>query len=329
VSSTGGTPEIAVVVPSHERTLRLRWLLNALEEQTLDRDRFEVVVAHDTAEPGTAELLRTHPLAREGLLRGLAFPPGSGSPAGRRNAGWRSTRAPVVAFTDDDCRPPADWLQRALDAAARHPGAVIQGRTTPDPDEHELLKAPYARTQAIEPPTPHAQTCNILYPREVLEALAGFVEDPELIGEDTELAARARGAGVPYVGAPELLTHHAVDTPSLAASVRGAARWRGLPRLLKLHPAVRAEAFPLRVFWKRTHLCAAAGLAGCALALALWNALPLVLLLPWAWETSLRWARGPGGLLLALVHLPGRAAVDLAEMMALAAGSIRNRTLFL
>ena len=34
------TPEIAVVVPSHDRPLRLRWLLNALEEQTLDRSRW-------------------------------------------------------------------------------------------------------------------------------------------------------------------------------------------------------------------------------------------------------------------------------------------------
>ena len=31
-------PEIAVVVPSHDRPVRLRWLLNALEEQTLPRE---------------------------------------------------------------------------------------------------------------------------------------------------------------------------------------------------------------------------------------------------------------------------------------------------
>ena len=122
------------MVPSHDRTLRLRWLLNALEEQSLDPALWEVVVAHDTADPETARLLVEHPLARNGRLKALSFPPGTGSPAQRRNAGWRATNAPVIAFTDDDCRPPPDWLTNALAAADRHPESIVQGRTTPDPD---------------------------------------------------------------------------------------------------------------------------------------------------------------------------------------------------
>src|SRR5213593_4083172 len=57
-------PLISVVVPSHERPLRLRWLLNALEEQTLAREQWEVIVAHDSG-PETQELLREHPLAAD------------------------------------------------------------------------------------------------------------------------------------------------------------------------------------------------------------------------------------------------------------------------
>jgi len=56
------TPEIAVVVPSHDRALRLRWLLNALEEQTLPRERWELIVAHDSSTPETAALLAAHPV---------------------------------------------------------------------------------------------------------------------------------------------------------------------------------------------------------------------------------------------------------------------------
>ncbi|MDX6659127.1 MAG: hypothetical protein QOH62_3920, partial [Solirubrobacteraceae bacterium] len=41
-------PLISVVVPSHDRPLRLRWLLNALDEQTLAREQWEVIVAHDS-----------------------------------------------------------------------------------------------------------------------------------------------------------------------------------------------------------------------------------------------------------------------------------------
>lgn len=67
-------PELSVVVPSHERPLRLRWLLNALEEQSLRRKRFEVVVAHDSG-PATHEVLAGHPLARTGMLREIRVSP--------------------------------------------------------------------------------------------------------------------------------------------------------------------------------------------------------------------------------------------------------------
>ena len=109
-------PEISVVVPSHDRPLRLRWLLNALEEQTLSEDRWEVIVGHDSAGPETERLLREHPLAARGVLRHATLPPGSAPPGANRNAAWRMARAPLIAFTDDDCRPPAEWLAVALAA---------------------------------------------------------------------------------------------------------------------------------------------------------------------------------------------------------------------
>src|SRR3954469_19318333 len=80
------TPEIAVVVPSHNRPLRLRWLLNALEEQDLERDRWEVIVCHDSTGPETEELLRTHPLAQAGVLRHITVAPGPQA-AAKRNIG--------------------------------------------------------------------------------------------------------------------------------------------------------------------------------------------------------------------------------------------------
>src|SRR3954470_6358165 len=94
--------DVSVVVPSHERPLRLRWLLNALEEQTLPRDRWELVVVHDSRGEETATLLDGHPLTEAGVLRHERLEPGTGTPARQRNVGWRRARAPLVAFTDDD-----------------------------------------------------------------------------------------------------------------------------------------------------------------------------------------------------------------------------------
>src|SRR6266516_3972541 len=100
-------PDVAVAVASHDRPVRLRWLLNALEDQTLDRDRFEVVVVHDSGTE-TARLLADHPLAGAGVLHVRALAPESASPAAKRNAAWRGADARLIAFTDDDCRPRED-----------------------------------------------------------------------------------------------------------------------------------------------------------------------------------------------------------------------------
>ena len=58
-----------------------------------------------------------------------------GGPAAARNEGWRAAGAPLVAFTDDDCVATPVWLEEALRAAREEPGAIVQGRTEPDPDE--------------------------------------------------------------------------------------------------------------------------------------------------------------------------------------------------
>jgi glycosyltransferase involved in cell wall biosynthesis len=315
--------EIAVVVASHDRPLRLRWLLEALAEQSLPRDRFEVVVAHDSTGPETEALLRSHELARDGTLRHLQREPGSSPPGANRNAAWRAANAPLIAFTDDDCRPPRDWLENALAAAKEHPGAIVQGATRPDPDEHKLLYAPVHHKQNIDPPTAWAQTCNIVYPRDLLERMGGF-DEARLVGEDAALAFAAREQGVDYVGAPEVETYHAVVPVPLPRFLRSLQRWEDLPLLVKDHPGMRRN-FPLRVFWKWTHVWLPLAALGVLLRRRTYG-LSLLLALPWA-KKSLPWY-GPGkrNFVFRVRQAPRRLAIDATEMAVLARGSIRHRS---
>ncbi len=358
-------PAIAVVVASHERPLRLRWLLNALAKQELDRAQWELVVCFDDAGEETAELLAGHELAGAGVLHAIRLPAQTGSAARQRNAGWRAARAPLVAFTDDDCRPPASWLAAALSAAREHPGAIVQGATRPDPAEAHLVAAPHARTQRVEPPVPWAQTCNVVYPRSVLEATGGF-DEALTAGEDTELALRARAGGAAYVGAPGVLTYHCVEAGGLRAKLRSVPRWAGLAGVVRAHPVVRRELV-LGLFWRRSHALAPLALLGLATACGVgarrrpgtrrvlercrppatrrpvlaapsapgngrspWRrVVGLALALPYALDAAPRYGSGPRARLRGVVELPGRAAVDLAEIAALARGSLRHRTVIL
>jgi glycosyltransferase involved in cell wall biosynthesis len=319
--------EISVVVPSHDRPLRLRWLLNALEEQTLAPDRWELIVGHDSAGDETEELLRTHPLGQKVSVRSVRLAPGSAPPGRNRNAAWRVARAPLVAFTDDDCGPAPDWLERMLKVADRHPGAIIQGATAPDYEELKIVAyAPWFHTQSIGPPQAWAQACNIVYPRAVLEATGGFPEDM-YVGEDTALAETARGLGVEYVGAREAVTFHAVTERTLPAMLRGAWRWRDLPLLIRRHPRLRQE-FPLYMFYTREH-------ALLPLAMLGWvqlrrTRLASILLLPYLMQAVPRkYGHSARGRARALLDLPGWTALHLVEMASLAWGSVKHRKLFL
>jgi GT2 family glycosyltransferase len=235
--------------------------------------------------------------------------------------------APLVAFTDDDCRPEPDWLEELLAGARETPGAIVQGAVRPDPYETDVLRAAHVRTLQVDPPGPFAQTASILYPREVLERAGGFDEAlPTAAGEDTDLALRARETGAEYVGAPRAVTNHAVEAFALPDYLRLTWKWRHLPLVAKRHPQIR-ELFPLGVFWRPSHallLVASAGLAAST------RARPASLLaLPYARDLLRRRGSSPRSRLRAATEAPGNLAVDAVEVAAMAWGSVRHRTFFL
>ncbi len=186
--------------------------------------------------------------------------------------------------------------------------------------------APFVRTQSIAPPRPWAQACNIVYPRAILEQLHGFPEDMP-VGEDTALAEAARAAGVPYVGAREVVMYHAVEDESALRHVLRAWRWRDLPLLVSRHPRLR-EDFPLWCFWKRDHPRLLAAVAGLVLSRRNrgWSALALPYLLN---VMPTKYGAKPRSRLRAIQDVPGLVLTHVAEIASLAYGSIRHKTLFL
>ena len=164
--------------------------------------------------PETEELLRTHPLAAAGRCATCASTPGPGRRPSATPPGGGARRR-CVAFTDDDCRPPADWLERALAAARRAPRRGRPGRDAARP-RRGRARCAAARTRApssIDPPTPWAQTCNIVYPRELLERARRLRRGaPGRRPARTPISPqRARRSARRTSAAPEVVTWHAVE----------------------------------------------------------------------------------------------------------------------
>lgn len=245
-------PDVTVAIATRDRHDLLADLLESLREQSIAPGRFEVIVVNDGSTDGTADLL-----ARElerGDLALKVIDRGGGGPAAARNAAWLAASAPVIAFTDDDCRATRDWLEAGLAAAGKHPGAIVQGRTEPRPDQLHL-HSPFSRTQDIRGAGPLYETCNIFYPRDLLERVGGFAEDVFKMpaGEDTDLAWRALELGGTAVYAPDAIVQHAVLVDGPVGTLRHAVRWRTGMAVYARHPGLRRAHLRRGLFWSPTH----------------------------------------------------------------------------
>jgi glycosyltransferase involved in cell wall biosynthesis len=317
--------EIAVVIPTHRRETRLSFALDALAAQTLDPARFEVVVVRS---PETeTEAAATAPAGLD--VRFLSSEEANIS--GQRNLGWRATEAPLVAFTDDDCRPAPDWLERLANAAADGADGILVGRTEPDPDEAHLHYG-IARTIHVIGPDRWYRTCNIAYPRQLLEQLGGFDEELAFHCEDSDLGIRAEQSGAPQVFVDEAVVWHAVHVRSFRQAIADAARIAGEPELLARYPEQRDELY-LRVFVSEEHAKLALALAG-LLVLPHSRALATLAAYPYVMGRIAKRLRNPNPLSpLGLFRLAGDIAVegalDTVEVISRARSSLRSRSLVL
>jgi GT2 family glycosyltransferase len=209
------TPTFSVIVPTYQRTASLERCLAALGAQTLERDRFEVIVVDDgSTEPPRAAVARA---AGGGAMNVRLIEQANAGPASARNAGANAARGAYVAFTDDDCRPDVGWLL-ALDAmAARHPECAIGGRVVNALGEgiystasQLLIEFLYDYYNVDETGGRFFITSNLALPTQAFRQIGGFdTSFPLAAGEDRDLCDRWREAGLRMVYCDQAIVHHA------------------------------------------------------------------------------------------------------------------------
>lgn len=266
---SGSGPRVSVVVPTYRDETLQRCLL-ALREQSLAQNLFEVVLV-DNADPAS-DLSGLHalPRVREMALRVLHEPsPGSYA---ARNRGIAASEAPVLAFTDADCEPAPDWLERALHALDE--GAdVVAGRVEvfarnadrPSPAEaYDLVRA-FPQRRYVES-LQFGVTANLVVRRAVFDGVGMF--DANLFsGGDREFGQRATASGHRLVYVEEAVVRHPARQ-SLLASYRkllrvyaGARESSGSSSRHRGIPGWRDVAPPLGAFARARNPVLANGLA--------------------------------------------------------------------
>jgi glycosyltransferase involved in cell wall biosynthesis len=321
-------PLISVVVATRNRRERAVRLLNTLSAQS-EAPPFEVIMVDDASSDGTWEAISSWSPTGSFAFRPIRLDAREG-PGEARNRGWREARAPVVAFTDDDCVPSPQWLRAIYEPTDRND--IVQGATHPDP-ERISLAGPWTELVNLPFGSPFCETCNVAYKRKLLEQLGGFDATFRFAGEDVDLATRALGSGAVYSFSAAAIVIHDVNrwSPRERFS-RVMERLDDAPRTLARHPGLRKTLYH-RLWFRPAHeSAAAAGLGLVLMALSrrrLWRMLVLALFL----APYIRFRFGPGRLdnsfLINVRLLPVALAIDLTEVALLARGSWRHRTLML
>jgi len=203
---------VSVVIPTHQRPGQLRDCLEALACQTMPIDAFEVVVVDDGGPEPLDALVAEFASRLQVRLPRQA----NAGPASARNNGAREARAPLVAFTDDDCRPRPEWLERLVTAESRNPGTLISGSTVNGlPDDifattsHLILELVYEHFNADPANAYFFASNNMLCRRERLIALGGFdTAFPRAGAEDRDFCDRWRAAGLRLVWQVDATIEH-------------------------------------------------------------------------------------------------------------------------
>ena len=201
-------PDYSVIIPAYQAAEEIGRCVQALNCQSIPRERYEIIVVDDGSTDGTADIARAAGADRVVLI------PHAG-PAVARNAGLETARGEIVLFTDADCEPSPTWLERMV-APFSDPevmGAKGTYRTRQRSPIARLVQLEYefryermAQAARID----FVDTYAAAYRRTLLVQTDGF--DPTFpipSAEDVDLSFRLAQAGHRLVFVPEAWVWHA------------------------------------------------------------------------------------------------------------------------
>jgi len=200
----------SVIIPAYNAEDVLPRCLRALEHQTLPQDQYEVIVIDDGSTDRTAEL------AKEGGARLLKL--NHVGPAAARNAGAELARADIIVFTDADCEPTPDFLERILEPFDAPVVSGVRGvyRTQQQSLTARFIQLEYeeryqriAKVEAAQGTVDALDTSYAAYRKSVFLDAGGF--DTRYLHaavEDHELSYRLAHEGHVFRFAPEAAVYH-------------------------------------------------------------------------------------------------------------------------
>jgi GT2 family glycosyltransferase len=191
--------ELSVIVATHNRRSLLRRCLEALSRQTQDPATFEVIVADDGSEDGSAEMVESLQTPYSLHLVKLE----KSGHAAAQNAALALATAPFCLLLDDDVVASPELVAGHIEGHRRAPAAIGIGALTQEPVAvndwyaHAFARGWTEHYEGLAEREAHWSDCygaNLSFPRQAIEEIGGVSTDIPS-AKDFDLALRLRAAG--------------------------------------------------------------------------------------------------------------------------------------
>jgi GT2 family glycosyltransferase len=202
-------PHVSIIIPVFNQGNALSACLRALKDQTYHDASFEVIVVDNGSNPPIRHLV--DPVSFVHVIS----EPAPGSYAAR-NSGIRAARGEVFGFTDADCVPAADWIERGVSAVRCLPGpGMVGGKvdlTFQDPSRPtaaELFESIFGFPQdSYIKNLGFSVTANLFTTRATVDEV-GLFDETLMSGGDVEWGQRVRSRGLALKYADDMRISHA------------------------------------------------------------------------------------------------------------------------
>ena len=200
-------PEYTIIIPAFQAATTIGECINALNAQTVPRERYEVIVVDDGSTDETAKAAR-----EAGADQVITCQ--HGGPSVARNTGVEAANSEIILFTDADCIPLPTWIEEITAPFQDH--SIDGAKGTYRTQQRALV----ARFVQLEYENKYDKmrgreridfidTYSAAYRRQVFEETGGF--DPAFLAaanEDVEFSYRVAQLGHRLVFAPEAIVYH-------------------------------------------------------------------------------------------------------------------------
>ncbi|AFZ47447.1 glycosyl transferase family 2 [Cyanobacterium stanieri PCC 7202] len=173
-------PFVSVIIPIYNGEKDLKDLIECLSKQSYDFDKVEFILVDNNSNDNTEKTIKNISKNLNNINLKYLQENNIQSSYAARNLGIKNAQGEIMAFTDVDCRPQADWLEKLIQPFSDPQTMIVAGEIKGIEGDNLLEKYATKREILSQKYTlaneffPYGQTANLAVRKQALKVVGLF-----------------------------------------------------------------------------------------------------------------------------------------------------------